>query len=50
MRVQRAPLDESVTLRFPKPLLGRMDEVADRRGYNRSALIRQAVREYLEAR
>jgi metal-responsive CopG/Arc/MetJ family transcriptional regulator len=34
-------------IRLPEPLIGQMDDLAGRLGYSRSALIRQAVRQYV---
>jgi len=34
-------------VRFPEPLIDRMDELADQLGHTRSSLIRQAVRQYV---
>ncbi|HTW00234.1 MAG TPA: ribbon-helix-helix protein, CopG family [Streptosporangiaceae bacterium] len=47
MYVKRAPLDESVTLRFPQPMARQLDAEAERLGHTRSSLLRQIVREHL---
>jgi predicted DNA-binding protein len=47
MKVNRPPLEETVTLRFPVAMTDRIDVKAEQLGHTRSSLIRLAVREFL---
>lgn len=41
-------MERQITLRLPKDLANRLDEVAEASGIGRSRLVRRAIRSYLE--